>query len=90
MKTATDSSSENGIKPLITDDDDLANSHPDHTRLIITMIVGSILFLAAGFAVSILLGMRLFDRIEFLLSLSVVDILGCTFYAAWKTRSEES
>jgi len=90
MKSATESSSEkNGVNHLVTDDEVRPQSPaPDHTSLIITLIVGSLLFIAAGFSISVLLGMHLFDRIDFLLSLSVVDLIGCTFYAAWKTRSE--
>lgn len=91
MRNPTESSSKKiGINTVITDEDEDHAPSPavNHTSLIITLILGSILFLAAGFTVSILLGMHLFDRVDFLLSLSVVDILGCTFYAAWKTRLE--
>jgi len=60
----------------------------NHKRLIITVIIGSFVFLGGGLVVSYLLGMYFFDRMDFLFSLGVVDLMGCTFYAAWATRNE--
>lgn len=62
----------------------------NHTRLIVTLIVGTLILLGGGLIVSYLLGMYFFDRIDFILSLSVVDLMGCTFYAAWATRNEDT
>lgn len=60
-----------------------------HRRLILTVIIGSVLFLGGGVLASYLLGMYFFDRMDFMFSLGVVDLMGCTFYAAWATRNDE-
>ncbi len=73
-----------------TDQPAAQHGQVNHTRLIVTLIVGTLIFLGGGLIVSYLLGMYFFDRIDFILSLCVVDLMGCTFYAAWATRNEDT